>query len=212
LRGELTKAYAAAYVGDSERVRLLTQAVRNYPNVPETARLESLAIDTQDARWQDQRSRAREVALQLVEGVEASRLPGYRRAAYLSIAASALLAADDKGNARRVLTSAEEEYKKAGLELSVQLSEFVYARAQLSLAGDATLRDDLQTLVSSWQKVNPNSVWHGEALYWLSRMQEAEGQAEVAAQTRRLARQMLEDSALPAMRRIAAARAQDPGR
>jgi hypothetical protein len=93
----------------------------------------------------------------------------------------------------------------------VQLSEFVYARAQLSPeAVDPTLRDDLQTLVASWQKVHPNSMWHGEALYWLSRVQEAEGQAEAAAQTRRLAGQMLKDSKLPAMRLIAAAHAQDP--
>jgi hypothetical protein len=201
LRGELTKAYAAAYVGDSERVRQLTQAVRNYPNVPETARLESLAIDTQDARWQDQRSRARQVALQLAEGIEASRLPGYRRAAYLSIAASALLAANDKVSAQRVLASAAEEYEKAGLGTSVQLSEFVYARARVG--NDPTVRDDLQALVGSWKKVQPNSVWHGEALYWLSRVQEAEGQAEAAAQTRRLARPMLQDSKLPAMRLMA---------
>ncbi len=65
------------------------------------------------------------------------------------------------------------------------------------------LRDDLQTLVASWQRVHPNSVWHGEALYWLSRVQEAEGQAEAAAQTRRLAGPMLKDSELPAMRLIA---------
>jgi hypothetical protein len=129
----------------------------------------------------------------------------------LSVAASALLAVGDKASGQRLLASATEEYKKAGLETSVQLSEFVYARAQLSpVAGDPTLRDDLQTLVGSWQKVHPNSVWHGEALYWLSRVQEAEGQAEAAAQTRRLAGQMLKDSKLPAMRLIAAAHAQDP--
>ena len=123
----------------------------------------------------------------------------------MSIAASALLAADDKASAQRVLARAAEEYKKAGLKTSVQLSEFVYARAQLSsVAGDPTVRDDLQTLVGSWQKVHPNSVWHGEALYWLSRVQEAEGQAEAAAQTRRLAGPMLRDSKLPSMRLMAA--------
>ena len=204
LRSELTKAYAAAYVGDSERARQLTQAVRNYPDVPETARLESLAIDTQDARWNGQRPRALEVALQLADGVEASGLPGYRRAAYLSIAASALLAADDKASAQRVLSRASEEYKRARLATSVQLSEFVYARAQLSsIADDATVREDLQTLVGSWQKVNPNSMWHGEALYWLSRVQEAQGQTQAAAQTRRLAAPMLKDSPLPSMRLLA---------
>jgi tetratricopeptide (TPR) repeat protein len=206
LRSELTKAYAAAYVGDSERARQLTQGVRNFPGVPETARLESLAIDALDARWRGERTRAREVALQLAAGVEASRLlPGYRRAAYLSIAASALLAAQDKSNAQRVFSRAAEEYRNAGLAISVLLSDFVYARAQLSsLADHATVREDLQTLVSSWRKVNPNSAWHGEALYWLSRAQEAAGQAEAAAQTRRLAGPMLKDSNLVPMRLMAA--------
>jgi hypothetical protein len=119
----------------------------------------------------------------------------------LSIAASALLAADDKASAQRVLARAAAEYKKAGLEPSVQLSEFVYARARAG--NDPAVRDDLQTLVGSWQKVRPNSMWHGEALYWLSRVQDAQGQAQAAAQTRRLAAPMLKDSPLPAMRRLA---------
>ncbi len=201
LRSELTKAYAAAYVGDSERARQFTQGVRSFPQAPETARLESLAIDTLDARWQDQKPRAREVALRLADGVEASRLPGYRRAAYLAIAASALLAADDKANALRVLGRASEEYKKAALQPSVQLSEFVYARARAG--NDPNVRADLESLVDSWRRIQPNSVWHGEALYWLSRVQEAQGQTEAAAQSRRLAVPMLKDSTLPSMRMMA---------
>ncbi|HET9448857.1 MAG TPA: hypothetical protein VFO35_21485, partial [Steroidobacteraceae bacterium] len=165
------------------------------------ARLESLAIETLDARWQDQRARAREVALQLADGVEASRLPGYRRAAYLSIAASALFAADDKADAQRVLARATQEYQNAGLHPSVQLSEFVYARARAG--NDPAVADDLKTLVGSWQKIQPHSVWHGEALYWLSRVQAAQGQAEAAAQTRRLANPMLQNSTLPTMRLMA---------
>lgn len=205
LRNELTKAYAAAYRGNSERVRQLTQAIRAFPGCPETARLESLAIDTLDAHWHSQQARTREFALKLADGVQASKLPPYRRGAYLSIAASALLEANDRQDAQRVLGIAAGVYRDAGLTPSIHMTDFINARAGLGvLNGDTTVRDDLQTLVSSWQKVNPNSPRHGEALYWLSRVQAASGQAEAAAQTRRQAATILQGSNLPAMRLLAA--------
>ena len=101
------------------------------------------------------------LALQLAEGVEASRLPGHRRALFLSIAGGALLAASDQKNAERFLQRAAEEYDKVGRVPSVLMSEFINARARL---GDPTARDDLQKLVSAWQKVNPNSIWHGRSV------------------------------------------------
>jgi hypothetical protein len=205
LRNELTKAYAAAYSGNSERVRQLTHAIRAYPGVPETARLESLAIDTLDAHWHDQRARARDVARQLAAGVEASKLPPYRRGAYLSIAASALLAANDRENAQRVLGMAADVYQKAGLTASIHMTDFINVRAGLGIPdGNPAVRDDLRALVTAWHKINPNSVRHGEALYWLSRVQEAGGQAEAAAQTRQEAARILRNSKLPAMRLLAA--------
>jgi serine/threonine-protein kinase len=204
LRNELTKAYAAAYSGDSARVHRLTQAIRDLPDCPETARLESLAIDLLDARWHSQ-SRSRELALRLAEEVEASRQTPYRRGKYLSSAASALLATNDKENAQRLLALAADWFGKAGLTASsVHLTDYVNARASLALlTGDATMHDDLQALVSAWQKVNPDGTPYGEALYWLSRAQAAAGQAEVAAQTRQQAAQILKSSPLPALRKLA---------
>lgn len=205
LRNELTKAYAAAYAGNSERVQQLTQGVRAHHGVPNTARIESTVIDTLDAHWHDRRSRARELALRLADDIEASSLPANRRAQYFSVAASALLAANDLTNAQRVLALAADNYGKTGMTASVLMSGFINARAQLGLAqGDATARDDLQALVSAWQKVYPNSQWHGESLYWLSRVQEASGEAEAAARTRRQAVDILKRSKLPALRRLAA--------
>ena len=204
LRNELTKAYAAAYSGNSERAQQLAQGVRAHPECPNTARLESLSIDTLDARWHEQHARAREIALRLADGVLESKLPVNRRGQYLAIAASALLAAKDPQNAQRVLALAAENYAKAGLTASVLMSEFINAKAQLGLAqGEKTVPADLQTLAGAWQRVNPNSDWHGETLYWLSRTQEAAGQAEIAAQSRRQAIEILKKSKLPAMRRLA---------
>ncbi|MGH8239938.1 MAG: hypothetical protein ACREXP_23395, partial [Steroidobacteraceae bacterium] len=204
LRNELTKAYAAAYSGDSARVHRLTQAIRDLPECPETARLESLAIDLLDARWQAQ-SHSRDLALRLAEDVEASRQTPYRRGKYLSSAASALLAANDQENAQRLLALAADWFAKAGLTAaSIHMTDFVNARTSLGLlTGDSTVHDDLQTLVSAWQKVNPDGTPYGEALYWLSRVQAAEGQAETASQTRQQAAQILKNSKLPALRLLA---------
>jgi tetratricopeptide (TPR) repeat protein len=205
LRNQLTRAYAAAYQGDRARVRELTQAVRAFPECPETARLESMAIDTLDAHWHRQQARAGELALQLAATVEASKLPGYRRAMYLSIAASALLATNDTRDAQRVLQLADEVYRKAGLTASIHMSDFINTRARLGLLnGDTTVRDDLQTLVAAWQQVNPKGVRYGEALYWLSRVQAASDQAHAAVQTRKQAEQILKGSNLPAMRLLVA--------
>jgi hypothetical protein len=201
LRNELTKAYAAAYSGNSERARQLTQAVRDYPNCPNTARLESLSIDALDARWHEQAARAREIALQLAEGVEASKLPVDRRGLYFSIAATSLLSANDLPNAQRVLARAAGNYREAGVTPSVLMSEFINAKAQMGLAnGDKTVPADLQALASAWQRVNPNSDRHGETLYWLSRTQDAAGQSEAAVESRRQAVGILKKSKLPAMR------------
>lgn len=203
LRNELTKAYAAAYSANSERVAELTQAIRAYPGSPDTARLESLSIEALDARWHGQNVRARQIALRLAEGVAASQLPVNRRGQYLAIAASALLAANDLQNAQHMLEIAADYYAKAGLSASVLMSEFINARARLGLGrGDKDALADLQALAGAWQRVNPNSDWHGETLYWLSRTQEAAGQAEAAAQSRRQAVEILKKSKLPAMRRL----------
>jgi tRNA A-37 threonylcarbamoyl transferase component Bud32/tetratricopeptide (TPR) repeat protein len=203
LRNELTKAYAAVYSGDSARVYQLTQAIRDIPDCPETARLESLAIDLLDARWHAQ-SQIRSLALTLAEDVEASRQTPYRRGKYLSSAASALLVANDTENAQRLLTLAADWFGKAGLTASsIHTTDFVNARAALGLkTGDTTVQDDLQSLVSAWRKVNPDGVPYGEALYWLSRVQEAAGQVDAAAQSRRQASDILKKSKLPALRRL----------
>jgi hypothetical protein len=85
------------------------------------------------------------------------------------------------------------------------MSAFLIARAQLGEPGDASLHDDLQGLVDSWQRVNPNSAWHGEALYWLSGVQQARGEFEVAERNRRQAVQLLKNCKFPALRVLVAA-------
>ena len=175
LRNELTKAYAAAYGAIASACGNSRRRCANYPGFPKRRAWNRWPSTLSTRVGKINESRAREVALQLAEGVEASRLPGYRRSCVLVDCRLGAARSERQGErTARARSSRLEEYRKAGLETSVQLTEFVYARgAVVVLTGDTTVRDDLQTLVSSWQKVHPNSLRHGEALYWLSRVQAA---------------------------------------
>jgi tetratricopeptide (TPR) repeat protein len=203
-RNALTKAYAAAFSGDGNAAEALTREM-SQAAVPATFRLEALALAATNARLQGEVARAHEIATRLVHDPDFGRLPLHLRAAYFSIAAAAFLASAEVDEARRALDRASKEYAKAGFKPTVRMSAFLNAKAQLSEHSDASLHDDLQGLVDSWQRVNPNSVWHGEALYWLSRLQQARGESEVAERNRRRAVQLLKNSKLPVLRTLVAA-------
>jgi eukaryotic-like serine/threonine-protein kinase len=201
-RNALTKAYAAAFSGDGSAAEALTRDVMSQAGVPATFRLEAVALAAVNARLRGEAARAHEIAGRLVNDPDFGGLPRHRRAAYFSIAAAAFLASAEVDEARRALDRAGGEYAKAGFKPSVQMSAFLNARAQLGEQNAASLQDELQNLVGSWQRVNPNSVWHGEALYWLSRVQRARGESEVAERNRRQAVQLLRNSRFPALRKL----------
>ncbi len=204
-RNALTKAYAAAFSGDGSAAEALTREILSQAGVPATFRLEALALAAANARLQGEAARAHEIAVRLVHDPDLGGLPLHARAPYLSIAAAAFLTSADVDEARRALDRASEEYAKAGFKSTVRMSAFLNAKAQLSEQSDASLQDDLQALVGSWQRVNPNSEWHGEALYWLSRVQQARGESEVAERNRRQAVQLLKNSKFPVLRMLVAA-------
>jgi len=204
-RNALTKAYAAAFSGDGSSADALAHEIISQAGVPATFRLEALALAAANARLQGEAARAHAIAMRLVNDPDFGGLPLHIRAAYFSIAAAALLASAELDEARRALDRASEEYARAGFRPTVRMSAFLNAKAQLSERSDASLHDDLQALVGSWQRVNPNSVWHGEALYWLSRVQQARGESELAERNRRQAVQLLENSRFPVLRRLVAA-------
>jgi serine/threonine protein kinase len=204
-RNALTKAYAAVFSGDGRAAEALTREIMSQAGVPAIFRLEALALAAANARLQGEAARAHEVAMRLVHDPDFGGLPLHARAAYRSIAAAAFLTSADVDEARRALDRASEEYAKAGFRPSVRMSAFLNAKAQLGEQSDPSLRDDLQRLVDSWQRVNPNSVWHAEALYWLSRVQQARGESQVAERNRRRAVQLLENSKFPALHALVAA-------
>jgi serine/threonine protein kinase/tetratricopeptide (TPR) repeat protein len=204
-RNALTKAYAAAFSGDGTAAEALTREIMSQAGVPAIFRLEALSLAAANARLQGEAARAHEIAVRLVHDPDFGGLPLHTRAAYLSIAAAAFLTSAEVDEARRALDRASEEYAKTGFRPTVRMSAFLNAKAQLGEQRDAALHDDLQRLVGSWQRVNPNSVWHGEALYWLSRVQQARGESQVAERNRRQAVQLLKNSKFPGLRMLVAA-------
>jgi serine/threonine protein kinase len=204
-RHTLTKAYAAAFSGDGRAADALTSEITAHSAVPALFRLEALSLAATNARLQGQEARARELAMRLVQDLDISELPPHVRAAYFSSAAAAFLESADIEETQRSLNRAAAEYTKTGFRPNVRMSAFLNTRAQLSGHADASLQDDLQDLVASWQRVNPNSAWHGEALFWLSRVQQARGESELAELNHRRAVQLLENSTLPGLRKLVAA-------
>ncbi len=96
-------------------------------------------------------------------------------------------------------------YARAQLEPGIQQSVALVASARLLLeaAQPAQARAVLEPLVASWEAVNPNSVWHGEALHWLSRAEHLEGRTAAAAQHRTAAAVMLADAPFVALAALA---------
>jgi tRNA A-37 threonylcarbamoyl transferase component Bud32/tetratricopeptide (TPR) repeat protein len=204
-RNVLTKAYAAAFSGDDSAAEALIREILSQAGVPALFRLEALALAVTNARLQGDSAGAHQIAMRLVDDPDFGGLPLHHRAAYFSIAATAFLASAQVDEARRALDRASEEYAKARFKPTIKLSAFLNAKAQLSEQSDASLHDDLQGLVDSWRRVNPNSVWHAEAMYWLSRVQQARGESDVAERNRRQAVQLLRNSKFAALRMLVAA-------
>jgi tetratricopeptide (TPR) repeat protein len=80
-----------------------------------------------------------------------------------------------------------------------------HARLLLRERRAAEAQRVLEPLIASWQAVNPDSAWHGEALYWSAQALAQLGRGEEARRQHQAARTLLRDSPLPLLRALAAA-------
>jgi len=76
------------------------------------------------------------------------------------------------------------------------------ARRALSKGDGKAAEQFMLPLVKGWEEINPASPWHGEALYWLARAQDLQGRELEARSNTTLARAMLADTTLPALREL----------
>jgi serine/threonine-protein kinase len=105
--------------------------------------------------------------------------------------------------ATKPLGRCESLYVRAQIEPSIRVASCLLGAARLHiLAGrKAEAMRRLQPLVASWERANPNSPGHGEALYWLSKAQ-ALDDAALAARTLARARPMLATARQAQLRRL----------
>jgi eukaryotic-like serine/threonine-protein kinase len=206
LRNSLTRAHALVHLGNWSQAQSTIAAVIEASNEPAlaTARIEALMVAAFAARMREEFAQAGKLARQIIQETDAAKLSHPKRAAFFSEAAASLLAAGQVVAARSALDQARSEYASAGFVASVRMSDYLITDARLSVAaGDPRLERDLEALVLAWERVNPNSVWGAESRYWLARCQALSGKHNAATDSYSRAVQVLRDSSLPAMRRLA---------
>jgi serine/threonine-protein kinase len=158
-----------------------------------------------NARLQRRNDDALVLAQRVVNDARASTFRSDLRAVAAAELGHALIAKGDLVRAEQFLLQSRELYERAQVVPSVRMNECLIglARVQLMTGRAPAAEALLRPLVSDWERLNPGSVWHGEALYWLSRATAIAGDARAAATQRDSALAMLRPSSLPAFRELA---------
>lgn len=194
LRGEPSQAFDAAMsaaerAGDKRRQQ----------------RAEAWLAAAFNARMQLKTSDAIEFAQQAQSDSEAKTFRLVVQAGTATELGNAWLDKGDVAQAERALLQARELYERGQIQPTTVMADCTVGLARTHLlAGRATEAEALLVpLVRAWEELNPNSEWHGEALYWLSRAQAAAGKTAEARADRKAALSMLQKSKLPALMRLA---------
>lgn len=200
LRNEMIRAYALLYSGQWREAEAVAASVRARTK-DAAQRVETLAIAAASARLQGRPAEAKQFARQIIAAIDQVETTPMKRASYLSEAGASLLAAKQMDLARDTLKRAGAAFAEAGTVASVRKSDYVIAAAQLKMMSQ-NAEQELQTLADSWQRSNPGSVWHAEALYWLAWEQQLNSKAD-AHRNREAALRILRQSNVPVLRELA---------
>jgi len=109
------------------------------------------------------------------------------------------LDAGDYARAESPLKSCLDLLRSIQTTLSVRSADCLMGNARLHLKAGRSAEAErlMKQLSQDWADVNPNSPWHGEALYWLAKAQAQSGEAAQAKVTRALAKSLLRNSPMP---------------
>lgn len=156
------------------------------------------------ARMQRRSSEGVEFSQRAMAISEKNKLPQHLEASINAALGNALLEKNDYVGAEKLLIQADALYKLAQVQPSVRTADCIIGLARIHLqAGRAAEAKQLVLpLVTVWQVVNPDSEWHGEALYWLARAEAKLGEAQDAQTHRADAIRLLQKSTLPALKRL----------
>ena len=168
-------------------------------------RAEAWIASALNARLQGQASVALEFAQRVHGDPALERFEPHVHALAATELGLAWLQLGDPVKGGQALRRARQLFEQAQVEPGARTADVTVGLARLALqerrAQDA--ESSLQPLVSAWEGINPGSVWHGEALLWLSRAEAASGKVQAARAHRQQALAMLKTSDLPALRQLA---------
>lgn len=205
----LNEARVLALQGDADGADRLATAAREHDAATALQRVEAMEVAAHSARMHGRTAKA----LRLISEAMTVQLPqagSLRQLASLQAEhASILLDLDRTSEAAESLDHCRKNFQTAQVRAGIRTALCLTGQARWQLkAGDragqqASLRE-LTALTEEWQKLNPHSPWHGEALYWRARLEAKLGETALAQKHRDQYRPMLRSSALPVHRRLAA--------
>jgi eukaryotic-like serine/threonine-protein kinase len=193
LQGEFSQAYNFAQ-------ETAEKAGEKYPQVSASA----LWVEALNWQLQAKPDQTLEVLDRLAKVHSLEKLPMPLQSDIAATRGLALLNRGELAAAEKLFTQCRALFTSAQITPSVRVSDCLIGQARVALLqGKAAQAEQaLESLVAAWASVNAHSPWHGEALYWLSRVQAKLGKTSEAARNAALAKTMLKSSALPALKQL----------
>jgi eukaryotic-like serine/threonine-protein kinase len=194
MQGEFSQAYNFAQ-------ETAEKAGEKYPQVSASA----LWVEALNWQLQAKPDQTLEVLDRLAKVHSLEKLPMPLQSDIAATRGLALLNRGELAAAEKLFTQCRALFTSAQITASVRVSDCLIGQARVALLqGKAAQAEQvLEPLVAAWASVNAHSPWHGEALYWLSRVQAKLGKTSEAARNAALAKTMLKSSTLPALRQLA---------
>lgn len=204
----INEARVLALQGDASGAERQALAARDHKESTALHRAEALQVAAFNARMHGQTDRA----LAFIEQAIAENLKptgSLSRIAALHAEHAAILL--DMGRtqaAANALAECRRGFETAQVRLGLRSALCAMGQAQLGIGTDNPLAHrnalaDMVALSDAWQKLNPRSPWHGEALFWRAQLEARIGEAAAAKRHLIEARAMLRKSTLPTHRRLA---------
>jgi hypothetical protein len=205
-RRSIRRAWLLACRGDAvESERIASEAAAT----SQDGELRSQALLTMafNARRQSRPAAALETLQRLPLDERLESYPLELQSAIAGELGTVLLDLGNDGGAAAQLERCRERFVRGQIEPSPLVATCLVGSARLALRSGRTDEavELLRPLVRSWERINPGSPWHGEALYWLAQAHAAKDES-LAQRESAEAEAMLSKSRLPALRQLVEAR------
>jgi tetratricopeptide (TPR) repeat protein len=204
LRRQSREALIMAYLGQHEAADTLINKVIKEATPSASTFAEAIHVAALNQRLQRRYEKANAYLQQLSDIKKAEPISLRTQLDIAAERGSLQLALGQVAEAENSFNLCHKLFVEAQIKLSVSLATCVIGRSQLKLKkGKANeAQQDLSQLAADWLDVNPNSPWHGETLYWLSKAQAQMGNDVVAAKLYARARALLKTSTLPQLKQL----------